>query len=290
MLTYKFKADQAPTRADLVITGHLPQLSRAYVKQLADQGKLLFNDQPVAAGFKLKSQGTVKLDYDPAELLEVPELPLEIIFEDQQLLVINKPPGVISHSRGRFWAEASVASSIRSKLQFEPANTNQRSGLVHRLDRATSGLLICAKNQLAMAKLQAQFKHQTVSKSYLAIIEASHLPPVGLIDKPIARNPARPTSFQVDGRGKPAQTKFKRLESYRNYSWLKLQPKTGRTHQLRVHLASLGQPIVGDQIYAGAEAPRLMLHAHHLSFKHPSTGKKLKLTAGLPPEFEEYRQ
>ena len=290
MLTYKFKANQAPIRADLVISGHLPQLSRTYIKKLAEEGKLFFNDRAVTAGFKLKTKGMIKLDYDPANLLAIPSLPLEIVFEDQQLLVINKPAGVISHSRGRYWQEPSVASSIRNKLKFDKQATDGRAGLGHRLDRATSGLLICGKTQAATTALQAQFKNRTIKKCYLAIIAHGKLPPAGLIDKPVARNPNRPTSFRVDAKGKSAQTKFKRLAAYQDYDWLELEPKTGRTHQLRVHLASLGRPIVGDWLYDGPAAERLLLHAKQLSFHHPKTAKLIKLSSPLPKEFEGYRR
>lgn len=290
MLSYQIKTPLKPIRADLIISQKLPDLSRSYIKRLAEAGKLSFNDQLVTAGYKLKQAGLLKLDYDPTALIAIPKIPLEIVYEDPELLVINKPAGVISHARGKFWQEASVASSVRSHLKDYPQQ-DLRAGLVHRLDRATSGLLIIAKDQASLAKLQTQFQAREVKKTYLAIVTSQpKLPKTGLIDKPIARNPSRPTTFKISRRGREAQTDFSQLKTYPNYTWLKLQPLTGRTHQLRVHLASLNWPIVGDQLYGGQAAVRLMLQATSLSFKQPKTGQMIKLKLSPPLEFETYQQ
>ena len=288
MLSYQVEPDQ-PIRADLVITKHLPDLSRSYIKRLAQQGKLRFNGRLVNAGIKLKTAGQLQLDYDPQQLIDIPQLDLKIVYQDQQMLVIDKPAGVISHARGRFWQEPSVANSIRRYLDWQPSADDQRAGLVHRLDRATSGLMIIAKDIVSLARLQAQFKDRTVVKTYLAVVASQDIPPEGLIDKPIARNLSRPTTFKVDASGKSAQTNFKLSQSYPNYSWLELKPQTGRSHQLRVHLTSVGWSIVGDDIYGGQPAPRLLLHASQLKLRQPTSGKLLTIKADLPAEFAKFK-
>ncbi len=294
MFYYEIKQADLRQRADVLIQRQVPQLSRSYIKKLAMEGKLSFKSKPIAAGYKLKSLGDLKLDYDLKVLDDIPYLKLDILFEDEDLMVINKPSGVIVHARGKYWDEASIASSLRQHCSW--SNINQpgdladlRRGIVHRLDRGTSGVMICAKNYEALKALQVQFHDRQVEKTYLGIVRANeNLPDRGLIDRPIGRDPNNPKKFKVSRKGKEAQTLFEVKARYSQHYYLEIKPLTGRTHQIRVHLSSLGVPVFGDLLYKGVLASRLMLHAYEISFKHPRTEEVLKFTAPEPKIFKEF--
>lgn len=206
---------------------------------------------------------------------------IEIIYEDQDILVINKPSGLLTHAKGGIPDEQTVADSLRHKTSFA-ANSN-RPGVIHRLDRDTSGLLVLAKNEATAKDLQHQFANRLIKKTYIAVVNGAPKHPAAQIDLPIARNPSKPSTFRVDPNGKSAQTFYKVLSSDGDTSLVELNPKTGRTHQLRVHMKYLNTPIVGDIVY-GEAADRLMLHAWKLEFRLPS-GEPKSFTAPLPKEF-----
>ncbi len=291
MLTYQIKEDDIRRRADVFVQRQTPQLSRSFIKKLAQEGRLSFQSKPIAASYKFKTLGQLELDYDLTILENQPILKLNIIFEDSDLIVLNKESGVIVHARGHHWQEASIASSLRHychwpKLSQLATDDDLRLGLVHRLDRATSGLLICAKNLKALQALQAQFAARQIVKTYLGIILAKpKLPQEALIDKPIGRNFNNPKCFKVTGSGKSAQTFFKIIARSSNFYLLEIKPLTGRTHQIRVHLASLDAPLLGDDFYQGQAAERLMLHAHKLRFRHPQDDREMQFTARRPQIF-----
>lgn len=293
MFAYEVTEADLYQRADLVIQREVPQLSRSFIKKLADEGKLLFAARTVAAGYKLKTIGELTLDYDLKRLNDVPQLDLDVIFEDDELVIVNKPSGVIVHARGRYWDEASIASALRRHCHWDPlsqpATTAElRAGIVHRLDRGTSGVLICAKTHAATAELQRQFSEREVEKTYFGIISATTaLPGEGLIDKPIGRNPRDPKRFKTARHGRPAQTSFKIVATTGHHRLLEIKPLTGRTHQIRLHLASIGVPVLGDPLYKGAPAPRLMLHAGAITFGHPGSGERLAFSVPLPDLFKE---
>lgn len=280
-----------------VIDAH-PALSRSYAVRLIIEGKVTVNGLANKPGYKLRENDTVNIDFDSTELDNIPEIDLPILYEDDDVIVINKPTGVISHARGRYWDEPSVASFIRQKFlqlrktdfsslsQGQTEGVEQRAGIVHRLDRATSGVMICAKNQAALSWLQTQFAERTVTKTYQAVASGHFSDKELLIDLPIERNPKQPSTFRVGAQGKPAQTRLKVLKEGDLHTSLELLPLTGRTHQLRVHLAHIGHPIVGDVLYGGETAERLFLHARSLEIALPS-GKRQKFTAPLPKEFEQ---
>ena len=296
MPVYRVRETDLRQRADVLIQNRSPQLSRGFIKKLAREGRLSFQSKPISAGFKVKTAGQLELDYDLKLLEEQPVLKLNIVFEDDDLLVVNKPSGVLAHARSRYWQEASIASSLRHychwpRLRQSAAVDDLRLGIVHRLDRATSGLLVCAKNQFALKNLQSQFEARQVEKSYLGLIAIEEaLPKKGLIDKPLGRDLKRPQRFQVTARGKNAQTAFEIIAEGKNVRLLAIKPLTGRTHQIRVHFASLGLPLVGDTLYGGRPAERLMLHAHRLAFQHPRNGRAMSFIARRPRVFAEVLQ
>ena len=218
-----------------------------------------------------------------------------IIFEDENVIVINKPRGVLTHSKGALNDEFTVADFFESRGSTFAKGTN-RVGIVHRLDRETSGVIIGAKNDKAAKRLQKQFSERTTKKNYVAIVKGVLNPKKALIDLPIARNGSAPSTFMVHAKGKPAQTKYEVLSENEQFSLVKLTPKTGRTHQLRVHLNYLNHPILGDKVYdktiTKAEAEnRMFLHAQSLEITiPPKNGEKdsqrIVFEAEIPEDFK----
>lgn len=271
-------------RLDKAVAEHYPQYSRAYLSRLIDGDVVLVNGKPNKSGWKLREGDVITVTADLSQEQQIEDIELPVLYEDDNVVVINKPTGVISHSRGKYWYEPSVASFLRQKTGTDA--DNQRAGIVHRLDRATSGVMICAKNEETLSYLQKQFGNRTVKKTYMAVIAGQLAEPTAIIDMPIERNPKKPSTFRVGANGKASQTAYKTLETNAGYSLLELTPKTGRTHQLRVHLAQLGRPIVGDPLYDGEPADRLMLHAASLTIKLPGD-VETTFESPLPLEFKE---
>ena len=205
---------------------------------------------------------------------------IPMIYEDSDIVVINKPAGVLTHAKGGISDEYTVADMLRPLTTF--ATDTNRAGIVHRLDRNTSGLIIGARTPDAAAFLQKQFANRTTKKTYIAIVEGQPKHTEALIDLPIGRSPAKPSTFRVDPKGKSAQTLYKVLATRNGKTLVKLQPKTGRTHQLRVHMAHIGHPIVGDIIY-GKPAERMFLHAYQLEITAPN-GERMTFDAPIPAE------
>jgi len=270
-------------RFDVVAAEMLPMLSRAYVHVLIKDKRILLNGEQQKPGYKLRKGDLITSGFDESEIGQIADINLPVLYEDDNILIINKPEGILSHSRGRYWSEPSVASFIRQKTGQE----GERSGIVHRLDRATSGLMICAKNNETLAFLQNQFSKRKVKKTYVAIISGQIRPREAIIDMPVERNPKRPSTFRVGSKGKSAVTKYSVMEDNGEHSMLKIEPITGRTHQLRVHLAKVGHPIVGDSLYGGSPNTRLMLHASSLGIILPS-GEFHEFEAPLPEIFNLY--
>jgi 23S rRNA pseudouridine1911/1915/1917 synthase len=269
-------------RLDQYIVELIPELSRSFGSKLIEQGKVSVNGEIITkAGFKLHSTDKIKVDFDIAELKRIPDIELPILYEDDDCVVIDKPVGVLSHSKGTFNPEATVASWLSHRFK---GASGERAGIVHRLDRATSGVMICAKNPVASLWLQKQFSQRKVKKNYIAIVKGTPDPAEAIIDMPIERNPKAPATFRVGTSGKPAVTHYKIIKRSDPYSQLELTPQTGRTHQLRVHLNQLGLPIVGDSFYGGEPADRLYLHAFQLEITLPDRSRRV-FTADLPKAF-----
>jgi 23S rRNA pseudouridine1911/1915/1917 synthase len=269
-------------RLDQYVAKQLPTLSRAFAAKLIVDGKVEVNGEVVSkAGHKLRPDDRIEIDFNIAELAPLPVIDIPVIYEDEDCIVIDKPIGVLSHSKGAYNPEATVSSWLAARVS---ALTGERAGIVHRLDRATSGVMICAKHQSALTWLQKQFSTRRVKKTYLAVVQGSPINAQAIIDMPIERNPRKPQTFRVGSGGKSAITEYRTLEAGNGFTLLELQPQTGRTHQLRVHLAQLGHPIVGDTFYGGLAADRLFLHARNLEITLPNREKRT-FDAPLPAEF-----
>jgi 23S rRNA pseudouridine1911/1915/1917 synthase len=271
-------------RLDNYVVRQEPTLSRAFAAKLIEHGRVAVNGEAVRkAGYKVKESDQITIDYDAAAEQIIPDISLPIVYEDDDCVVINKPMGVLTHSKGAFNPEATVATWLRSRLKNMEG---ERAGIVHRLDRATSGVMICAKTPEALSWLQKQFSQRRVKKTYMAVIKGALDMPQAVIDMPIERNPKQPQTFRVGSNGKTAQTAYNTIQTSDRYSLVELKPNTGRTHQLRVHLHHLGHPIVGDTLYEGEPADRLYLHAYQLELTLPNRSRQT-FTVEVPPEFQE---
>ena len=275
--------EEARQRLDVFVTSRMPRLSRAFIRKLGDTGKITKQGEQLKAGYKVREGDVIDVAYDEAELDVLPIIDLPVLYEDDDCVVINKPAGVLTHAQGILSTEATVATFLRDKLQDLEGT---RGGIVHRLDRATSGVIICAKNQAALSFMQKQFSQRKVKKTYMAIVQGHLKLKEAVIDMPIERNPKAPATFRVGSNGKPSVTHYKVVQESQTHSLIEMTPTTGRTHQLRVHLAEQGYPIVGDPLYgSGAFGDRLYLHALSLEITTPNRERQI-FTAPLPPEFK----
>ncbi len=259
------------------------QLSRKASVNLIKQDAITVNKKPInKASFLLKQTDNIVIKKSFLKPKPILDLDLPIIYEDNNVIVIDKPIGILSHSKGKFNPEATVETWLQQKvadLKYD------RAGIVHRLDRATSGVMILAKNSQTQSMLQKQFSQRKTKKIYTAVISGQLNPKEAVIDMPINRNPKKPQTFRVDVNGKSALTHYLQLKNNNKYSLVELRPTTGRTHQLRVHLAYLKHPILGDNFYNGEPAERLYLHASSLEITLPDSQRKV-FKSSLPKEFK----
>lgn len=285
MSQLRFVAETAGERVDTFLAHAATEYSRSYWQRRCEAGEVLIGGKPVKASYKLALDDIVEVTVPDAPTFEGQSLP--VIYEDDDVIVINKPSGVLTHSKGAESQEFTVAEFVRQKTT-DGVDTN-RPGIVHRLDRGTSGVIIAAKNTEAKRWLQGQFSKRNVKKTYLALVRGHLRNPEAILRLPIERNPKRPQTFRVGANGKPAETAYTVTKSYKDFDLVELKPHTGRTHQLRVHLEYLGHPIVGDHVYGqeSKQLGRMFLHAHQLELTLPSRERKV-FTAPLPPELEDY--
>lgn len=233
-----------------------------------------------------------ELDEDDEVTVHIPEEPdyseseLPIIYEDEYVLVINKPAGVLTHAKGEITEEFTVADFVRRRMTEK--DTTNRPGIVHRLDRDTSGVIICAKDSETKGKLQKQFQDRKAHKTYLAIVRGTPKKHTATLDLPIERNPKKPSTHRVGVNGRSAVTRYEVVASNGTYSVVRLHPETGRTHQLRVHMAYIGTPIVGDRLYGTEKSPidRLCLHAEQLEITIP-VSRRETFMAAPPADFQK---
>lgn len=279
-------------RLDQRVVALMPLLSRSFAAKLITDGKVMVNGSVVTkGGTKLRPEDEVIIDY-AEESFVIPTIKLPVLYEDDNCVVISKPIGLLTHSKGAFNPEASVATWLHNRIEdktlieADAHQPNRRAGIVHRLDRATSGVMIAAKTTKALTWLQRQFSQRKVSKTYIAVVSGHLKQSEAVIDMPIERNPKAPATFRVGPNGKPALTHYKVLKESDNLSLVELKPETGRTHQLRVHLAQIGHPIVGDTLYNGRTADRMFLHAAELEITLPSRERRT-FSAPVPKAFKD---
>lgn len=273
-------------RLDAYMAKYWPEYSRSVWQKYIEMGLVEINGVVVTSIRQhLHEDDEVTTQTLPVASFEQETLP--VVYEDDHVIVINKPVGVLTHAKGSLTEEFSVAEFVRPRM-VETDDTN-RPGIVHRLDRATSGVIICAKDNAAKRLLQKQFQDRKAHKTYIAIVKGVPKIPEAKIDLPIGRNPKKPSSFRVDAKGKSAVTIYRVLASNKTHSVLELKPLTGRTHQLRVHLAYIGCPIVGDAFYGSKKSPigRMCLHAKELEITIPTSVRKT-FEAAIPDDMATF--
>lgn len=283
-------------RLDRSLAEALPDLSRTQLQKLIKEGDVQLSGQPVKASLRLEQSATLTITLPAIVDTELkPEaIPLDICYEDEDILVINKPAGMVVHPAVGHESGTLVHAILSHCPDLPGVGGEKRPGIVHRLDKDTSGLMIVAKNDHALRFLQKQFKERTVEKTYLALVEGDVQPPAALIDAPIGRDPRQRKKMAVirsqSFTSRPAQTSYELLTSFGDFSLLECHPHTGRTHQIRVHMAFIGHPLVGDVVYGHRkqkiQLERHFLHAAAITFLRPSDHEPLSFKTELPTELQ----
>ena len=292
--------DDRGVRLDVFLARRLENLTRSQIQILNQSGAIRVNGGREKAGFRIRGGETIEVDLQvlTAEPITPEQIPLQIYFEDQDLAVIEKPAGLVVHP-----GSGTRGGTIANALMFHFKNLSDvggegRPGIVHRLDKKTSGLLMVAKNNVAHAKLSEAFQQRRIQKTYLALVHGRPKRVEGTIELTVSRHPTVRTKMAA-GRpsGRAAHSEYKVLETFPGFSLLEVKIATGRTHQIRVHLSAIGYPVVGDDVYGErsykefvrkyGELGRYFLHAASLSFEHPMTGKSMEFHSPLPPELQK---
>ena len=295
-------------RLDRWLSRQLPELSRARVQKLIRGGRVRLDGEIVKKPSTPLAPGTrLEVELPPLEgpAIEPEPIPLEILYEDEDLVAVNKPSGMVVYPAAGHAHGTLVQGLLHGGRTLATAAGAERPGVVHRLDKDTSGVIVFAKTDRAYYDLVKQFKERTVRKVYLALVHGLLEEDEGVIEAPLGRDPHHPllVGVRAEGRGgRPALTRFRVLRRVpdepsgpeaKGVTLLEVYPHTGRTHQIRVHLKAIGHPIVGDPVYGPKRSSpglpeRLMLHARRLELTHPRTGERLRITAPLPPEFSTF--
>jgi 23S rRNA pseudouridine1911/1915/1917 synthase len=278
-------------RLDQFLRESLPQYSRARLQDWIEQGRVLVNGSREKRSYLLK--GAERIDVEPGELAPLratPEdLPLEVLYEDADVIAINKPAGMVVHAGAGQHSGTLVNAVLHRFQKLSTVGGDLRPGIVHRLDRFTSGVILIARNDAAHRNLAGQFASRQVEKIYVALVHGRVKKDQGSLTTPIARDPIRRTRMTARlASGRQASTSYQVLKRFDEFTLLEVKIGTGRTHQIRVHLASVGHPVLGDKLYGAPTGTlgRYFLHARQITFSSPSTGERITLTAPLPPELE----
>ena len=290
-----FNADITGERIDKFLDGRIESLSRSYIQKLIKEKKILVNQLPVKANYKLTTGDTIILQIPDPEPLDIqPEnIPLDILYEDDDILVVNKPKGMVVHPAPGHYSHTLVNAVLyHCGENLSGINGVIRPGIVHRIDMNTTGSLLICKNDKAHQILAEQLKEHSIHRCYRAIVHGVIKEDSGVIDAPIGRNPTDRKKMAINEQnGKRAVTHFKVLKRFRQFTYIECELETGRTHQIRVHMASLQHPLLGDSVYGPAKSPYKLqgqtLHAMTIGFIHPSTGEYMEFSAPLPAYFEE---
>lgn len=300
-LKFSVTAETAGERLDTFLATHVPDWSRARLQRLIEDADVLVNGKTSKPSYKTRANDEIEIELVslPVANFEPENIPVEIVHEDDEVIVVNKPAGMVVHP-----AAGNLRGTLANALAFHFGELSTsggavRPGIVHRLDKGTSGLLAVAKTEHAHEDLANQFRAREVFKSYVALVHGQVERERGQIDQPIARDPRNRTRMAIVRGGRPALSIYRTREALERFTCLNVELKTGRTHQIRVHLASVRHPVVGDEVYGGGrdktvpdpqirsaigKLNRQFLHAHELGFRHPRTQEDLRFTAPLPPE------
>ena len=290
----KIIAEMENVRLDAYIAQKCENLSRTMIQKLIEDGEILVNGQEKKISYKTKQGDVIEIHIPEAKEinLKAQDIPLDVVYEDDDIIVVNKPKGMVVHpANGN--PDGTLVNAVMAlcKGSLSGIGGEIRPGIVHRLDKDTSGLIIIAKNDVAHINLSKQIKDRRVKKIYIALVKGNVSENEATVNMPIGRSTKDRKKMAVRKDGKEAITHFKVLKRYGKYTLLELKIDTGRTHQIRVHMAEIGHPVVGDMIYSNGKnefgIEGQMLHAKSLDFQHPVTGKQIHLEAELPKYFEE---
>ena len=302
-LTFSVSPADAGERLDVFLAAHIEGWSRARLHRLIEAADVLVNGIVSKASHKLRANDHIELELTPTPSTSfAPEdIPVEVVYEDDDLIVVNKPAGMVVHPAAGV-DSGTLANALAFHFQrLSSTGGAARPGIVHRLDKGTSGLLVVAKTEAAHEHLADQFRDREVFKSYVALVHGQVEKEGGEIDQPIARDPRNRTRMAVVRGGRPSLSIYKARQRFERFTLLDVELKTGRTHQIRVHLAWLKHPVVGDEVYGAgrdktvinpvirsriAKLGRQFLHAEHLGFSHPRTEQKMAFTSPLPKELQ----
>ena len=288
---YSFIADKTGVRLDKYVGKECSELSRTYAQKLINSGHITVNDCTAKVGLKLNIGDRVDIIIPPIAPTSLsPEvIPVDIIYEDDDLLVVDKPDGLAVHPAPGHPSHTLVNAILSHLPDLVETSNSLRPGIVHRLDKDASGIMVVAKNNTAQLNLINQFKAHSVAKAYLVLVKGHLTPENGLIEAPIGRDPRNRKRMAVVAEGREARTRYNVVKYIGNYTLLEVRTETGRTHQIRVHLSAIGYPVVGDNVYGVKSVflSRQFLHACHLGFHLPATGEYVEFTSELPPDLAE---
>jgi 23S rRNA pseudouridine1911/1915/1917 synthase len=278
------------TRLDKYVVQTFPQFTRSYIQKLIEQGHILVNERKAKASERLNARDSITVELPVAVSLPAPEaIPLSIAYEDEDILVVDKPAGLTVHPAPGHPDHTLVNAILAHCSNIAVTDDLSRPGIVHRLDKETSGLMVVAKNDVARRYLIDQFKSHAVTKGYLVLVNGKLFPQEGKIEAPVGRDPHNRKRMAIVEGGREAITRYRVREYLCDHSFLEVSPETGRTHQIRVHLSAIGYPVVGDAVYGGRSPhiSRQFIHAYHLGFYLPTSRTYEQFTCPLPRDLEE---
>ena len=293
MLTLQPNKEDAGRRVDAWLAEKLAGMTRSAAQRLLEEGRVTRGGKPLAKNYKLTGTETLEVALPEPEPVDVApqNIPLDVVYEDGDVIVVNKPKGLVVHP-----APGHPDGTLVNALLYHCGDSlsgiggELRPGIVHRIDRDTSGLIIAAKNDFSHQKLAAQLQDHTLARTYHCIVAGNPREDAGTVDAPIGRHPVDRKKMAVVANGRPAVTHWRVLERFQGFAYVECRLETGRTHQIRVHMAYIGHPILGDTVYGNKKpVPGLRgqcLHAVGLRFLHPRTGEAVELACGLPEEFQ----
>jgi 23S rRNA pseudouridine1911/1915/1917 synthase len=288
--------DDAGKRLDQVVHGRMPEYSRSRIQEWIKGGRVLVNGNAARPSHVVRAGESI--DVEPAEApplhATAEEIPLDVLYEDRDVVAIDKPAGMVVHAGAGIHSGTLVNALLHRFATLSNVGGALRPGIVHRLDRFTSGVLLVAKNDSAHQSLAGQFSGRQVEKVYLALVHGTVKRESGRIERPIARDPVRRIRMTARlDEGRAAWSEYRVLRRFAGYTLLEVRIGTGRTHQIRVHLSSIGHPVVGDTLYGApgnSNLGRYFLHAHRIRFHRPHTGEAVEVVSPLPPELDEWLQ
>lgn len=294
-LVFDISPEMEDERIDKCISSYMENLSRSYIQKIIKDGNVFVNDAAVKANYRVKTEDSIRFMLPDSVDPDIPaqDIPLDILYEDRDILIVNKPKNMVVHpAPGHYEGTLVNAIMYHCKDELSGINGVMRPGIVHRIDKDTTGSIIICKNDTSHNAIAALLKTHDITRKYRAIVYGNIAEEKGTVDAPIGRHPNNRKKMAINEKnGKRAVTHYSVLERFGKYTYIECQLETGRTHQIRVHMASIGHPLLGDEVYANRKSPFKLegqvLHAMTIGFKHPRSGEYMEFEAPLPEYFEK---